>query len=362
MVSRMVKHLGALGLLLPISAYAQDLDEGLLAPGGQTNESSAPIINGDLANDDDYPMAGALLYAGSGFKAVLCSSTLIAPDVVLLAAHCVDPNALSSLGYSGGTSYWSPEPDLEIYDGSGDPPLPDDAVLVKASVFPDEFDINTMQPGMALALNHDIALSFLDEPLEDQPLGVVPTDDEAAALATGAAVSVVGWGQTSQGGPAGVKYWGESVVGAISDYEFQVGPNQDDVRQCHGDSGGPTFFAVETGSATKERVVGVTSQSWDATDCASVGGVETRVDHYLDWIDDAMSDACADGTRTWCDEPGILPPPTGARTSSANIGDGIRVAPICGTVVPGSGAFLAALSMLLAGARRSRTQERGRRR
>jgi len=119
---------------------------------------------------------------------------------------------------------------------------------------------------------------------------------------------------------------------------------------------------VETGSATKERVVGVTSHSWDSTDCASVGGVETRVDHYLDWIDDEMGDACAEGTRTWCDEPGILPPPTGARTSSANIGDGIRVAPFCGTVAPGSSAVLAALSMLLTGARRSRAQERRRRR
>jgi len=356
----MVKHLGALGLLLPISAYAQDSAEGLLPPGGQTNEQSAPIINGDPADDDDYPMAGALIYAGSGFKAVICSSTLIAPDVVLLAAHCVDPNALASLGFSGGTSYWSPEPDLEIYDGSGDPALPDDAVLVKASVFPVEFDINRMQDGTAL--DYDIALAFLDEPLEDQPLGVVPTDDEAEALTAGAEVAIVGWGQTSQGGPAGVKYWGESVVGAISDYEFQVGPNQDDVRQCHGDSGGPTFLAVETGSATKERVVGVTSHSWDSTDCASVGGVETRVDHYLDWIDDEMGDACAEGTRTWCDEPGILPPPTGARTSSANIGDGIRVAPFCGTVAPGSSAVLAALSMLLTGARRSRAQERRRRR
>lgn len=355
----MVKHLGALGLLLPIAAYAQERDEGTLPPGGGTEES-LPIINGDVADDDDYPMAGALILAGAGYKATVCSSTLIAPDVVLLAAHCVDPDALASYGYTGGTPWWSTEPDLEMYDGSGDPPLPDDAVLVRASVFPDEFDINRMQEGTAL--NYDIALAFLDEPLEGQPLGVLPTDDEAETLATGSEVAIVGWGQTSQGGPAGVKYWGESVVGAISDYEFQVGPNQDDVRQCHGDSGGPTFLAVETGSATKERVVGVTSHSWDATDCSSIGGVETRVDYYLDWIDDEMADACAKGTRTWCDEPGILPPPTGARTTSANIGDGIRVSPLCGTVAPGSGVLLTALSMLLAGARRSRTQERVRRR
>lgn len=359
MVSRMVKHLGALGLLLPIAAYAQESADGVLPHGGETEESF-PIINGDVADQDDYPMAGALILTGSGFKAVVCSSTLIAPDVVLLAAHCVDPRALAAYGYTGGSQYWSTEPDLAIYDGSGDPALPDDAVLVRVSVFHEQFDLNRMEK--RTALNYDIALAFLDEALEGQPLGVLPTDEEAEALTTGAEVAIVGWGQTSQGGPAGVKHWGESVVGAVSDYEFQVGPAQDDVRQCHGDSGGPTFLAVETGSSNKERVVGVTSHSWDATDCASVGGVETRVDYYLDWIEDQMSDACADGTRTWCDEPGILPPPTGARTTSANIGDGIRVAPICGTVVPGSGAVVVALSMLLVGARRSRTQERARRR
>ena len=360
MVSRMSTLVPALVLLVPIAAQAQETTEGTLPGGSREPESPAPIINGDVADEDDYPMAGAVIITGSGYKAVVCTSTLIAPDVVLLAAHCVDPDALASYGYSGGQQWWSTEPDLAIYDGMGDPALPDEAVLVKASVFPDEFSIGSMEKGTAL--NYDIALGFLDEPQDDAPLGVLPTDDEAEDIATGAEVSIVGWGQTSQNGPAGVKYWGESVIGAVSDYEFQVGPARDDVRQCHGDSGGPTFLEVETGSSNKERVIGVTSHSWDATDCSSVGGVETRVDYYLDWIDDQMSDACAEGTRTWCDETGILPPPTGARTTGANIGDDIRVAPFCGTVVPGTGAVVVALSMLLVAARRSRTVERGQRR
>jgi hypothetical protein len=358
MVGRMAKLLSLVGLLAPIAAHAQESDEGLL-PGGSQTEESSPIINGAVADENDYPMSGAVILTSSGFKAIVCSSTLIAPDVVLLAAHCVDPDALAAYGYSGGQEWWSTEPELAIYDGTGDPPLPDDAVLVKASVFPDEFSLDAMQK--RTALNYDIALAFLDEPQVGHPLGVLPTEEEAEGLATGAEVTIVGWGQTSQNGPAGTKYWGESVIGAVSDYEFQVGPAHDDVRQCHGDSGGPTFLEVETGSSNDERVIGVTSHSWDATDCSSVGGVETRVDYYLDWIDDAMSDACGDGTRTWCDEPGILPPPT-ARTTAATIGDGIRVSPFCGIAPPGSGAVVVALSMLLAAARRSRTVERSRRR
>ena len=74
-------------------------------------------------------------------------------------------------------------------------------------MFPDESSIGNMENGTAL--NYDIALGFLDEPQDGAPLGVLPTDDEAEGIATGAEVSIVGWGQTSQTGPAGVKYWGD---------------------------------------------------------------------------------------------------------------------------------------------------------
>jgi hypothetical protein len=59
------------------------------------------------------------------------------------------------------------------------------------------------------------------------------------------------------------------------------------------------------------RIVGVTSHTYDANACYERGGVDTRVDHYLDWIGEAMTAACDDGTRVWCDGPttGILPPP-----------------------------------------------------
>jgi hypothetical protein len=198
-------------------------------------------------------MAGALIYAAPGFKAVICSSTLIAPDVVLLAAHCVDPNALGSLGYSGGTSYWSPEPDLGIYDGSGDPPLPDDAVLLKASVFPVEFDINQMQDGTAL--NYDIALAFLDEPLEDQPLGVVPTADEAEALTAGQR-SRSSDGARRARRARGVKYWASRSSAPSPTTSSRSVRTRTTCASVTATSGGPTFLAVETGSATKERVVG----------------------------------------------------------------------------------------------------------
>ena len=57
-----------------------------------------------------------------------------------------------------------------------------------------------------------------------------------------------------------------------------------------------------------QRIVGVTSHAYDYSDCYVTGGVDTRVDHYLDWIDDEMRARCEDGTRVWCETDGIITP------------------------------------------------------
>ena len=97
--------------------------------------------------------------------------------------------------------------------------------------------------------------------------------------------------------------------GELGDYEFQVGPDESDPRKCHGDSGGPTFTHVETDAVESLRVVGVTSHAYDGTDCNETGGVDTRVMAYRDWIEDQMVARCEDGTRAWCDVPGLPQPP-----------------------------------------------------
>mgnify|MGYP002633569074 CR=1 FL=1 len=152
---------------------------------------------------------------------------------------------------------------------------------------------------------------FLAEPLLDAELGYLPTPSEAEQLKEGNKVAIVGWGQRSQTDPysAGKKYGGYSVLSELGQYELQVGANANDVRKCHGDSGGPTFMDVVSDSSAAPRVIGVTSHAYDLTDCASKGGVDTRVDFFLDWIDATMRAGCEDGTRSWCEWEGIVPPP-----------------------------------------------------
>lgn len=313
-----------------MDAGPDDRGEAPVIAGG--DEQRAFIINGDSADKDDWPMAGGMLLTGDltyqGFEfeqtAVLCSSTLIAPDVVLLAAHCIDLDALTlQLDPSGSVEirnpelYWTRKVDLSAYQ-LGAPPanLPADAVRAKAYVGHNGFSLFGMQLG--LAENKDIALLFLEEPILDVPLGYLPQRDTAETeMQVGADLVVVGWGQqtaTQQGqqpppGSYGVKMMGTSHVAEKAPYEFKVGEVMSDVRKCHGDSGGPSFMQVETDSSEVYRVVGVTSHSYDFSDCSTTGGVDTRVSHYLDWIENKMTAACEDGTRVWCDIPGLIPPP-----------------------------------------------------
>lgn len=290
---------------------------------------SAEIINGQSSTEDSYPMTGGMLFSGTldfgsfgtaDVRMFLCSSTLIAPDVVLLAAHCLDDTALT---YGFGTVSnkeigWTRQADLTALDGTTEamPDWPADTVMAKAWVTHESFDLNGMQTG--LATNYDIALLFLERAVTEVPHAYVISTEEATQLQVGTEVAVVGWGQQvasespfdpPEPGTYAIKMEGMSTIDELGDAEFWVGAEEADVRKCHGDSGGPSFAWVDTESTEAMRIVGVTSHAYDTTDCKVKGGVDTRVDFYWAWIDEQMQAACADGTRVWCDVPGIVPAP-----------------------------------------------------
>lgn len=282
------------------------------------------IINGEDASSSDYPMTGGMLMDATAdmgswgsyeFRMLVCSSTLIAPDVVMLAAHCIDDDAFT---YGQGELSdveirWTRYSDLSALDGSRrSPAWPEDSVVAWDWVAHPDFDLFGMDVGVAN--NADIALLFLDEPILDIEHAYLPSGDEGEQLAEGNEVVVVGWGQQiatdqNESPPSGsyaYKQIGTSWISELGETELKVGEAEDDVRKCHGDSGGPSFMDVESESDVAMRVVGVTSHAYDRSDCDKTGGVDTRVDAYLDWIDAEMRARCEDGTRSWCDEPGIV--------------------------------------------------------
>lgn len=281
------------------------------------------IINGGEATLDDYPMTGGLLMDADleisgrtyGVATFICSSTLIAPDVVLLAAHCVDELAITQ-GQGEITRIehrWARELDLSTFGGFR-VEWPESSVAVTKFVKHEDFNIFRM--GLGLADNHDIALLFLATPVLDTAPALLPSADEVDLVDVDTEVVVVGWGQqtatsgtqTPPRGTYGIKMMGTSHVAEINDVEMQIGKETSDVRKCHGDSGGPTFqFLDDAETDDQMRLIGVTSHAYDYTDCYRTGGVDTRVSAHLEWIDAQMRAACADGTRVWCEEEGILP-------------------------------------------------------
>ncbi len=308
-------------------------DEGRLRWTYDRKGQPKPIIHGEDAFVEDFPSAGGLVAEGSigalSGKLFMCSSTLIAPDVVLTAAHCVDFEDLVRQQYGVTLDsldfYWSRETDLSGYGLGASLPLPDDAAKGSQFTWHDDW-VGATALQIGLSENNDIGLIFLDEPLEDVPLAILPTPEEALLLQEGDLVDIVGWGQRSQTevggqGPAGEKQFADSWIAELGEFEFKVGEDPEDARKCHGDSGGPTYWELaETDTLDPRRQIGVTSHSYDYTDCTQTGGVDTRVDPYLDWLDELLRDACLDGTRSWCPRDdrgdpvpeswGVLQPPT----------------------------------------------------
>jgi hypothetical protein len=174
-----------------------------------------------------------------------CSGTLVAPNLVLTARHCVSNITdqgftcdASGVGSAGGDIGSDVVPStLQIYTGLDRPPMTDPAA-VGARIFHDA--------AMNLC-NHDLALIGLDRSISVTGAGVAPL--RFRPLATeGELFTAVGWGVTTRSPTPAVRQERSGVavlnVGPYSDAngddvppsEFDIG-----VATCQGDSGGPAL-------------------------------------------------------------------------------------------------------------------------
>jgi hypothetical protein len=221
--------------------------------------ASAPITGGSPSSDTAV--------VALGYDDVLvCSGTVIAPQAVLTAGHCVMDSSL---------------PAVEVGDAlAGATQHPALAALVHPA-----FDPQT--------LDHDLAIVIVDPTLGVAPLPYAT----ALAAAPGSTIRVVGYGWTVANDTAPPeRRSGTSVIDSIDDLRLvsHAAPSQ----ACEGDSGGPALFDDGTG----ERVVGVAS-SGDAS-CTQYAR-HTRVDSHADFIADVLArsapGAAGPGDRCWYD-------------------------------------------------------------
>ena len=221
-----------------------------------------PIIGGEQTGAAEFPATGALT-AGMRLR---CTATLIAPDVVLTAAHCLEPAAFGYLGFTL-------DPDLS--DGAQD--------VIRALVahpHPD-FDGGTAE-FLDLGERNDIGIMILERPVEGVAFERI---DLAAELAPGAELALCGYGRDTWATVmAGTKRDARVTIARAEAHELAT--TAEGPQPCTGDSGGPLFADTPDGRV----IAGVISRAVGASNMCDTGAIATLAASHAPWIAEASAD------------------------------------------------------------------------
>jgi hypothetical protein len=247
---------------------------------GAATPTESSVVGGSNAEVGKWPDAAAVFVSGTP----ICSGVLIAPTVVLTAAHC-DSSGLDQV-LIGAESLAAGNHGERILVG-------------RRIAYPDWNN------------TYDILVLVLAAPSTKEPRALA-SGWTRFEVTDGAKVTIVGFGAIDAEGSKYVDPLQEGIttvtdaacvrargchVGARP--EGELGAGGMGVDSCSGDSGGPLYVVSSRGTF----LAALTSRSYDnATLICSQGGIYTRPDKIVDWIETQAGVAVRRG-----EEPSVEP-------------------------------------------------------
>ncbi len=278
------------------------------------------IVGGDQAAQGAWPdTAGICWNSSCNTSGVQCTGTLIAPDVVVTAGHCV---------YG--------DPPSHVLLDSNDYRADQGEIVRVANAY-----VHSTYASSGGRNGYDIAVLKLEVPAQTRPRALAYGCVQDSYLVDGAPAVITGFGAHDQYGRQYDSKLREAFIsindadcsdmgtnsrptGCISSISpgGEIGAGGDGVDTCFGDSGGPLYLQTEYG----DYLVGATSRGyrWVSVPCRD-GGIYVRPDAVIDWIEQVTDITIPETTCNVPPEPevdGVLRAPWGkARTIRIDAND-----------------------------------------
>ena len=235
------------------------------APATESVGASASAVIKGKNSDSSQDAAILLIYLDSSTGLVgACTGTMLAPNLVLTARHCVSDTdesaACDAKGdpIAGGEVKGNHKPtQMYVFVGKNRP----DFAGSGGQIQPDGVGAKILTDGGTNLCNHDVAMVLLKDPISNVPISPIRLDGD---VTTGETITAVGWGVTDKTDEPSTRQQRVGIkveaVGPDSTVEPPVAPNEFQVGEsiCSGDSGGPAISA-------SGAVIGVVSRGGNNT-------------------------------------------------------------------------------------------------